>query len=137
MVKTWWRATQTRPVLSRQQTESVEIKKSWASTLITTSTSFHLPQPVSTDLIMGFEAGQYNKTFTHKVCFCGTITRNMANQGLGDIFSPWGKTDLAGYRPSISTGYINSNLLKWSLGDTLTGFIWHFFNILIDLFSFW
>ena len=48
---------------------------------------------------MGCEAGQCNN--------CDTITRQVANQGLKDTFSPWGKTGHAKHQPIISMSYIH------------------------------
>ena len=67
-------------------------KKGWASTLITTTTSTHLPKPIST-----------NVTIKSDLVLTNSIGKDgMRGWSMRCTFSFWGKTNPAGQQPSIS-----------------------------------
>ena len=99
----------TIPVSSRWQVSSEKAKKGYASTLITTTTSVHLPKPVSTDLKTkpysiltnpigknGVQSWSMQNIYPIRDFYCDTFTRRLTNQG-------WrGKTGPTRHQPSTS-----------------------------------
>ena len=97
------------PVSSRWQVSSEKAKKGYASTLITTTTSVHLPKPVSTDLKTkpysiltnpigknGVQSWSMQNIYPIRDFYCDTFTRRLTNQG-------WrGKTGPTRHQPSTS-----------------------------------
>ena len=84
----------TIPISSRWQVRSEKAEKGSASTLITATTSTHLPKPVSTDLIIkpdsiltnpigkdGMRSWLMYNIYPIRHFYCDTITRWVANQG--------------------------------------------------------